>query len=266
DSVLTVDGTSGEIVAPPQEVVNIIQEIKAIDENIKSYTNVAVKQTDDMTKKFYEATRTSYHNGAGNYRRVTLEDLRNFNEGRAQIQKNTPWDSLTDLEKASIKKEYLNRLNVDMAGDYDKELESILSVANKANERFLASKGGYKHEWDEYDTSGGWGQAIGKRTTSFFNYLGGGVGAVFDATIDNISDLIEGRPVNPAGRLAENIAKNKTIQAGRRHREIANRAAENIWRTSEGLQDLSISEVDMGTGRNVYEETKRQLEGLKAEA
>src|SRR5690606_20905698 len=132
--------------------------------------------------------------------------------------------------------------------------------------RFLASKGGYKHEWDEYDTSGGWGQAIGKRTTSFFNYLGGGVGAVFDATIDNISDLIEGRPVNPAGRLAENIAKNKTIQAGRRHREIANRAAENIWRTSEGLQDLSISEVDMGTGRNVYEETKRQLEGLKAEA
>src|SRR5690606_4799151 len=78
DSVLTVDGTSGEIVAPPQEVVNIIQEIKAIDENIKSYTNVAVKQTDDMTKKFYEATRTSYHNGAGNYRRVTLEDLRHF--------------------------------------------------------------------------------------------------------------------------------------------------------------------------------------------
>src|SRR5690606_34577125 len=36
--------------------------------------------------------------------------------------------------------------------------------------------------------------------------------------------------------------------------------------TSEGLQDLSIAEVDMGTGRNVYEETKRQLEGLKAEA
>src|SRR5690606_2664285 len=40
----------------------------------------------------------------------------------------------------------------------------------------------------------------------------------------------------------------------------------NVFRTSEGLQDLSIAEVDMGTGRNVYEETKRQLEGLKADA
>lgn len=265
DSELAIDGASGKIVAPHQDVANIIQEIKGIDENIKSYTNVTIKQTDEMAKKFYEATRTSYHDGAGDFRNITLEDMRNFKESRTQIQKNTPWDNLSDLEKASIKKEYLHRLDTDMAGSYDKEIESILSVANKANERVLASKGGYKHEWDEYDTSGGWGQAIGKRTTSVLNLVGGYIGAGLETIAGNIRNEIEGVGIDP-NLLGRNIAKNKTIQAGRRHGETATRAAENIWRTSEGLQDLSLAEVDMSTGRNVYEETRRQLEGLKADA
>lgn len=255
DTKVGIDGGTGAIIMPPQEVVDALQKVKTLDSGINRYTEVVNTQMDNMVSTFYGGLTNSYHTDPERFRRLTANEVINMPTTMEVMAANKSWADLSEQERAEVKWETLGRVNHDIVGNRDAAGKSVLKVGMKIAEAEMQKFGGYSKAGqlvDEIprgsviDSLYGLGYAVAGVVEGAGRLIGSGV----QSLITGVESDISLRPVS-WDRAEEEFAR-------------SSRSISNTFATSETMNDWSNAEVSID-GKSAAQYWKEGVEAIKAE-
>lgn len=255
DNVTAIDGGTGSIVMPPQEVVDAIQRVKSKDVSISNYTETVDKILLSKTPEFYEGIVNTYQSDPNKFRSLSTEEVTNMPTTMEKVREGKSWSELSDQDRAEITWESMNRVNTDIVGENDKAGKNLLKVGLKLAEERMKKYGGHRKKSemvDEYDSpllvSGLYG--AGYALTGLVEGAGRGLARLVQTIITGAEPDIDKTPVSFT-RASEEFSR-------------AGRAWDNMWKTSETLDAWSNAEVDIN-GQSAEQYWKTILEASKGD-
>lgn len=256
DNVTAIDGETGSIVMPPQEVVDAIQRVKSKDVNISNYTEIVDKTLLSKTPEFYEGIVNTYQSDPNKFRSLSTEEVTNMPTTMEKVREGKSWSELSDQDRAEITWESMNRVDTDIVGTSDVAGKNLLKVSLKLAEERMKKYGGHRQQSKMVEEIQG------------ANVLGDGAGGVVLGVLGTVEamgrEVLRGIQSGITGvdpTISDEVYLWK--EAGNRFSR-AGRAWSNMLSTSETLDSWSNAEVDIN-GQSAEQYWKTILEASKGD-